>query len=185
MRSALVVTALVAVIGLVWAGVAFGTGTKLAPTVPTLGHAGTTTAVPALGVGTPASATSAALRALETAPVSGTPCERTARACVDLSANQAWLIRDGVVEYGPVPITAGRPGRLTPPGTFRVSYKDINHRSREFNLAPMPYSVFFNRGIAFHQGSLSVLSHGCIHLSRAAAQTFFGGLRTGDVVQVV
>ena len=49
----------------------------------------------------------------------------------------------------------------------------------------MPYSVFFNGGIAFHQGSLKVQSHGCIHLSTAAAQRFFGSLNRGDVVQVV
>ncbi|GAA1842169.1 hypothetical protein GCM10009836_21910 [Pseudonocardia ailaonensis] len=125
-----------------------------------------------------------AARAAQNAPVTGTPCRRTARACIDLSANQAWLIRGGVVEYGPVPITHGRPGHLTPPGTFRVTFKDIDHLSREFDLAPMPYSVFFNGGIAFHQGSLSVLSHGCIHLSTAAARTFFAGLSPGDVVQV-
>jgi lipoprotein-anchoring transpeptidase ErfK/SrfK len=50
----------------------------------------------------------------------------------------------------------------------------------------MPYSVFFtNSGIAFHQGSLSVPSHGCIHLSKAAAVTFFNTLSVGQVVQVV
>jgi 3-oxoacyl-[acyl-carrier protein] reductase len=117
--------------------------------------------------------------------VAGTPCLSTASACIDLSANKAWLVRDGVVQYGPVPITHGRKGYRTPPGTFRVSFKNKDHRSSIFDDAPMPYSVFFNGGIAFHQGSLKVLSHGCIHLSRAAAQTFFGSLSRGDVVQVV
>jgi hypothetical protein len=118
------------------------------------------------------------------ATVPGTPCAPTARACVDLAGKQAWLIADGAIAYGPVPITSGKPGYRTPKGTFRVSYRDIDHRSREFNNAPMPYSVFFNGGIAFHQGSLSALSHGCIHLSRAAAQAFYAGLRPGDLVQV-
>ncbi len=49
----------------------------------------------------------------------------------------------------------------------------------------MPYSVFFIAGIAFHQGSLGATSHGCIHLSRAAAIRFFGSLEVGDVVQAV
>jgi hypothetical protein len=66
-----------------------------------------------------------------------------------------------------------------------VQWKDKNHLSKEFNNAPMPYSVFFNDGIAFHQGSLSVKSHGCIHLSMAAAQKYFASLSVGDVVQVV
>jgi lipoprotein-anchoring transpeptidase ErfK/SrfK len=30
-----------------------------------------------------------------------------------------------------------------------------------------------------------VLSHGCIHLSPAAAETYFATLSVGDVVQVV
>ena len=118
-------------------------------------------------------------------PPAGVPCAAGSDACVDLSANQAWLLAGGKVALGPVPITHGRPGWETPPGTFNVQWKDIDHLSREFDNAPMPYSVFFNGGIAFHEGSLSDLSHGCIHLSNSAAQAFYGGLDVGDVVQVV
>lgn len=118
-------------------------------------------------------------------PPKGVPCGAGAAACVDLSANQAWLLAGGRVAVGPVPITTGRPGHETPPGLFHVQYKDIDHLSREFDDAPMPYSVFFNSGIAFHEGSLSALSHGCVHLSNSAAQAFFDGLAVGDVVQVV
>lgn len=113
------------------------------------------------------------------------PCAATVQACIDLAHNKAWLLRGGVVEYGPVPITSGRAGYRTPVGTFRVLSRERLHLSREFNDAPMPYSVFFIPGIAFHQGSLSVPSHGCIHLSKAAAITFFNSLRIGDVVQAV
>jgi lipoprotein-anchoring transpeptidase ErfK/SrfK len=116
---------------------------------------------------------------------SDAPCSAAAKACIKLSTNQTWLMDNGKVVYGPVPITTGRPGHLTPAGTFRVQFKDKNHKSHEFNDAPMPYSVFFNGGIAFHQGSLSVKSHGCIHLSMAAAQKYFGSLSVGDVVEVV
>ncbi|GDY29932.1 L,D-transpeptidase [Gandjariella thermophila] len=118
-------------------------------------------------------------------PAVGAPCSATARACVDLSANQAWLLKDGNVVYGPVPITSGKPGHRTPPGTYRVQWKDKDHRSSEFNNAPMPYSVFFYSGMAFHAGSLNAQSHGCIHLSTAAAKTFFNVLAVGDVVQIV
>lgn len=116
--------------------------------------------------------------------VSGTPCAATARACIELSSNSSWLIRDGAVEYGPVPITHGREGFRTPPGTFQVTFKDRDHVSSIYD-APMPYSVFFNGGIAFHEGSLRQLSHGCIHLSHDAAVTYFNYLNPGDVVQVV
>ncbi len=117
--------------------------------------------------------------------VAGVPCAATVQACIDLAHNKAWLLRGGVVEYGPVPITSGRAGYRTPVGTFRVLSRERLHLSREFNNAPMPYSVFFIPGIAFHQGSLRVPSHGCIHLSKAAALTFFNSLRVGDVVQAV
>jgi lipoprotein-anchoring transpeptidase ErfK/SrfK len=113
------------------------------------------------------------------------PCAATVRACIDLAHNKAWLLRGGVVEYGPVPITSGRSGYRTPVGTFRVLSKERVHLSRAFDNAPMPYSVFFIPGIAFHQGSLSVTSHGCIHLSKAAAIRFYGSLARGDVVQAV
>lgn len=117
--------------------------------------------------------------------VPGTPCRTTARACIDLSHRRTWLIDNGAVAYGPVPITSGRRAFPTPPGTFRVTFKDVAHKSKEFNDALMPNSVFFNQGIAFHQGSLKVPSHGCIHLSPTASRRYFAALKPGDVVQVV
>lgn len=116
---------------------------------------------------------------------SGSPCSAAARACVDLSAQQAWLMRNGGVIYGPVPVATGKARAPTDPGTFRVFWKDRHHRSSEFDNAPMPYSVFFNGDEAFHEGSLNVRSHGCVRLTHRAAQTFYKTLHVGDVVQVV
>ncbi|MGW1682821.1 L,D-transpeptidase [Saccharopolyspora sp. NPDC002376] len=118
--------------------------------------------------------------------VAGTPCTVTAKACVSLSRNRAWLIRDGQVYYGEASALGGRPDSPTPTGTFQVQYKDKDHVSREYNNAPMPYSVFFtNTGVAFHQGSLTKRSAGCLHLSEKSARTFFDKLNVGDEVQVV
>ncbi|MFI9816208.1 L,D-transpeptidase [Saccharothrix variisporea] len=119
-------------------------------------------------------------------PVEGTPCDITEGACVRLSTNESWLISGGKVEYGPVPITAGRPSDPTPTGYFSVLYKVQNERSREFNDAPMPYTTYFAPGgIGFHEGSLYDQSHGCIHLSMDAAITYFNSLEQGEQVQVV
>ncbi|GAB2743646.1 L,D-transpeptidase [Salinifilum aidingensis] len=116
---------------------------------------------------------------------SPSPCEPSARACVDLATQQAWLQQDGSTTYGPVPLTSGKPGAETPPGTFRVQWKDADHHSGEFD-APMPNSVFFTTtGIAFHEGSLQERSNGCLHLSTTASQRFFDGLQPGDEVQVL
>lgn len=113
------------------------------------------------------------------------PCSARADACIDLSANTSWLTHNGAVTYGGVPITSGKPGYETPPGSFQVTYKDIDHWSEAYD-APMPYSVFFTTsGIAFHEGSLSEESHGCIHLSNTAAKRYFSTLQPGDVVEVV
>lgn len=49
----------------------------------------------------------------------------------------------------------------------------------------MPYSGFFNGGIAFHEGSLDRQSDGCVRMTREGAQTFFAALSPGDVVEVV
>jgi hypothetical protein len=110
------------------------------------------------------------------------PCPASASACIDLSNDEAWLQSGGTITYGPVPITSGKAGYRTPAGSFSVFYKDKNHKSSLFNDAPMPNSVFFNGGIAFHQGSLYDQSHGCIHLSWDASATFFSTLGYGDTV---
>ncbi|HEY1971817.1 MAG TPA: L,D-transpeptidase [Pseudonocardia sp.] len=118
--------------------------------------------------------------------VKGTPCLSNVRACVRLSTRQAWLISDGKVILGPVPITSGKSGERTPVGMHQVLWKDKDHLSQEFDDAPMPWSVFFaDGGIAFHTGSLRAQSSGCVHLSNSSAKRFFGFLRVGDRVNVV
>lgn len=116
--------------------------------------------------------------------VANNPCPVSARACVDLTNNLAWIQSGGRVVYGPVPITSGRPGYRTSAGTFAVYWKDKDHLSSIFNNAPMPNSVFFDGGNAFHEGSLYVPSHGCIHLSWEASEYFYNTLNYGDVVAV-
>ena len=123
--------------------------------------------------------------------VAGTPCTKTARACVDLGKQQAWLIdATGKVTMGPVGRSSGGPGAETPIGTFAVRWKDKTHVSKEYKNpqgqpAPMPYSVFFTPGgVAFHGGSVTRASAGCVHLDDADAQTFYNTLKLGDQVQV-
>ena len=112
------------------------------------------------------------------------PCSAAARACVDLATQQAWLMNDGAVTYGPVQVRTGRSSAPTDPGTFHVTYKDLHHVSSVYGAA-MPYSVFFNGGDAFHEGSLAESSHGCVHLTRSSARTFYATLAPGDEVEVV
>ena len=129
-------------------------------------------------------ATAATAAPVPTAASPKVPCSTAVRACVRLSTNQAWLLRGGKVVAGPVPISHGRKGFATPPGTFRVSFKNEDHVSSIYDQE-MPYSVFFNGDIAFHQGSVRVKSHGCVHLTASAARQFFAELQPGDRVQVL
>ncbi|WP_064742908.1 L,D-transpeptidase [Pseudonocardia spinosispora] len=124
--------------------------------------------------------------------VAGTPCTATARSCVDLDSQRAWLLDNGKITRGPVKISSGGNGKATPIGhSLRVYRKDKDHKSAESKLpngqpAPMPWSVFFeDGGIAFHSGSPSRSSGGCIHLGPADAQAWFNYLEIGDQVQVV
>jgi hypothetical protein len=117
--------------------------------------------------------------------VEGTPCTEDVRACVDLATKRAWLIDDGAIVRGPVQMSPGGPGHETPKGEFRVEWKDTNHRSVEYDGAPMPFAVFFAEGgIAFHEGELDRPSKGCVRLERADAVEFYDFLDVDDAVEV-
>ncbi|WP_231104680.1 L,D-transpeptidase [Haloechinothrix halophila] len=114
----------------------------------------------------------------------GTPCGARADACLDLSSSQAWLMSNGEVTYGPVPMSSGKPGYETPTGMFHVTWKNRDHWSQTYD-APMPYSVFFtNNGHAIHEGNIERGSHGCVRLRHAAAKKFFAELEPRDHVQI-
>lgn len=140
---------------------------------------------PAPASSTSASSTSDNTKAEQSSVAPGVPCTITAKACVSLSEKQAWLLNGGKIVYGPVKIMPGKKGSTTPVGTWHVLAKEKLHLSREFNDAPMPNSVFFYNGVAFHEGSLGKYSNGCVHLSAPASLKFFSTLEKGDEVQVI
>jgi len=114
-------------------------------------------------------------------------CPAAAAACVDLTDHITWLQTDGRISYGPVPMEPGPPGtsHRTPRGTFHVQWKaGPDYVSTEYN-EPMPYAVFFAPGgIAFHGGSLTKASHGCVHLDIGNARYYHDHLPIGAEVVV-
>jgi hypothetical protein len=66
-------------------------------------------------------------------------------------------------------ISSGRPGYETPTGRFIMQRMDADHFSDEYDQAPMPYAIFFSRGLAIHGTTMGGLgrpaSHGCVRLS--------------------
>jgi hypothetical protein len=112
-------------------------------------------------------------------------CPRTATACADLTAHVTWLQSGSHLTYGPVRMEPGSPGHRTPRGTFHVAWKAGAHYISTSYDVPIPYAVFFAAGgIAFHAGSLASSSHGCIHLTLAAARYYHKHLPIGAEVVV-
>ena len=104
---------------------------------------------------------------------------------VDLSSQTMTVSQNGSVKYR-WKVSTGRKGFRTPTGSYSPKWLSKNHRSRKYNNAPMPHSVFFRGGYAVH-GTYDlkrlgrVASHGCIRLHPDNAAKFFSMVRrTGN-----
>lgn len=114
-------------------------------------------------------------------------CPASAAACVDLRAHLIWLQSGGEVTFGPVRMEPGVPGTpdATPRGRFRVGWKAGPHFVSSEYGDPMPWATFFAPGgVAFHGGSLTKASHGCVHLTNANARYVQAHLPIGAEVVV-
>ena len=114
-------------------------------------------------------------------------CPPAAAACVDLSRHLTWLQSDGMVAFGPVRMEPGPPGtaHATPRGTFAVMWKGGPNVVSNIYNEPMPWAVqFTSGGVAFHAGSLTLPSHGCVHLTMANAHYYNEHLAIGAEVVV-
>jgi hypothetical protein len=101
---------------------------------------------------------------------------------VDITINkisQKMTVRvDGQEEYV-WPVSTGAPGFDTPSGKFHPFRMEKEHFSKEWDDAPMPYSMFFTgEGHAIH-GSYHLkslgrrASHGCVRLAPENAAKLF------------
>jgi lipoprotein-anchoring transpeptidase ErfK/SrfK len=114
-------------------------------------------------------------------------CPAAATACVDLARHITWLQAGGRVSFGPVRMEPGQPGsaHATPTGTFQVSWKAGPDFVSDIYNEAMPWPTFFAPGgIAFHGGSLTHWSHGCVHLTVANAYYYHQHLPIGAEVVV-
>jgi hypothetical protein len=92
---------------------------------------------------------------------------------VDKAAQQMTVSQDGQQMYV-WPVSTGVAGYDTPNGAYTPFRKEKEHFSKEWDDAPMPYSIFFTmKGHAIHGTNHSSLghpaSHGCVRLSVAHA----------------
>jgi lipoprotein-anchoring transpeptidase ErfK/SrfK len=96
---------------------------------------------------------------------------------VDVSSQSMEVYVDGKRVHR-WPISTGRDGFETPGGTFRPQRLEREWFSKQYDDAPMPYSVFFNAGYAIHGTNETrrlgrTASHGCIRLSTGNAAKLF------------
>ncbi len=65
-------------------------------------------------------------------------------------------------------VSSGAPGYDTPAGSYGVLWTDKDHKSDEYDGAPMPNAIFFKPGFAIHGAYKSnwghPASHGCVRL---------------------
>src|SRR5487761_367145 len=114
-------------------------------------------------------------------------CPAAATACVDLTRHITWLQANGRTTFGPVQGEPGKPGggHETPRGTFQVDWKAGPSLVSNIYHEPMPWATFFAPGgIAFHGGSLTAWSHGCVHLTIKNAHYYNEHLPIGAEVVV-
>ena len=102
------------------------------------------------------------------APFARTGVEPGLKAVVHVSRQEMDLFEDGQL-LATWKVSTGKKGHETDIGEFRSHYLNRDHYSSQYDNAPMPCSVFFNGGEAFH-GTKAVnmlgqpASHGCVRL---------------------
>jgi lipoprotein-anchoring transpeptidase ErfK/SrfK len=136
-----------------------------------------------------------------------------AKIVVSVSKQRAYFFK-GKKVIGESTVSTGKPGFSTPPGHYRVVWKDKDHISTvfgdyvddfgnvaksnidsrkdhrppgtQFDGARMPYAMFFRGGYAMHQGYVPpyAASHGCIRLPQGMAERFFDAAPLGTPVVV-
>lgn len=105
---------------------------------------------------------------------------------ISLTKQRAMVYRNGV-PIAASTISTGNKGRETPTGMFTILQKEIVHRSRTYDDAPMPYMQRLTwKGVAMHAGHLPgyAASHGCIRLPKGFAKLLYGITELGTPVMI-
>lgn len=107
------------------------------------------------------------------------------RVVIDLQSQRGLCLVDERVAMD-FPVCTGTRSHLTPTGSFRISEKDVHHRSNLYDC-PMPYFMrLTNEGVGLHVGDVYRVpaSHGCIRMTREACITLFHALPSGTEVVI-
>jgi hypothetical protein len=105
---------------------------------------------------------------------------------VELDRQLATVYRNGV-RIGVTTISSGKEGHDTPDGVFTILEKDVDHHSRTYDDAPMPFQQRLTwKGVAMHAGNLPgyPASHGCVRLPYEFSKLLFGTTTMGGTVVI-
>jgi lipoprotein-anchoring transpeptidase ErfK/SrfK len=117
------------------------------------------------------------------------PASANVVAHIDHATQRMTVVVDGAPIYS-WPVSTGRSGYETPAGSYYVQRMERMWYSRKYDMTPMPYSLFFEGGLAIH-GTSAIrqlgrpASHGCVRLSPRNAQTLFELVRQHGGAQIV
>lgn len=128
------------------------------------------------------------LVALLTVAARSAPAHASLVIQVDKSAQQMTVIVDGDPRYI-WPVSTGRDSYDTPAGQYTPFRMEKDHFSREWDDAPMPYSIFFTKqGHAIHGTNHKITgtpeSHGCVRLSVTHAGILWGLVKQQGMAKV-
>jgi hypothetical protein len=100
---------------------------------------------------------------------------------VSKSQQRLSVLIDGAEAYR-WPVSTGRRGHETPSGSFHPIRLERHWYSRQYELTPMPWAMFFHRGYAVH-GTMEAYnlghaaSHGCVRLRPDNAAILYSLMR--------
>jgi lipoprotein-anchoring transpeptidase ErfK/SrfK len=106
---------------------------------------------------------------------------------VSLAAQRIYVFQSRNL-IGVSTVSTGRPGHVTPTGSFPILERKREHYSNLYNNAPMPNMQRLTwDGIALHAGVIPgrPASHGCVRLPMEFSDLLFGVTRRGTMVHIV
>lgn len=107
-------------------------------------------------------------------------------ACVDLTLQTTWVVRDGAVVFGPTVVRTGFRGFATPAGGYTINKRTAREWSDPYEIW-LPYWQRFVGGIGFHETTTYLHdkargSHGCVNLLHRDARAMWDQLQMGAKV---
>ena len=109
------------------------------------------------------------------------PAETHLKIVVDKSVQRIYVYKD-LEQLYTFKSSTGKAGHRTPSGVFTPYSLEAMHYSRKYYNSPMPWSTFFNGGVAIH-GTEAIYhlghaaSHGCVRTHPKSARRIYNLIR--------